>query len=84
MLNLKLLGRFLDRLVSVLERIILKLTKLSRRSLALSIASNLTLSKSQLIAENALLRQQLIILCRQVNKPHFAQSERIWLVLLAS
>ena len=37
-----------------------------------------------LIAENALLRQQLIFLHRQVNKPRFALSKCPWLVLLAS
>ena len=82
--NLKLLSRFFERLPSTLERAFLKLIEPSRHSLTLSIATDLPRSKSQLIAENALLRQQLIILRRQVNKPHFTQSERLWLVLLAS
>lgn len=38
----------------------------------------------QIIAENALLRQQLIILNRQAKKLHFTQSDRLWLILLAS
>ena len=40
-------------------------------------------SKSQLIAENALLRQQLIILSRQVKRPVFRKTDRMLLVLLA-
>jgi hypothetical protein len=40
-------------------------------------------SKSQLVAENALLRQQLIILRRQVNRPARTKTDRMLLVLLA-
>ena len=58
--NLKLLSRFFERLPSTLERAFLKLIEPSRHSLTLSIATDLPRSKSQLIAENALLRQQLI------------------------
>ncbi len=82
--NLKLLSRFFVRLLSTLERAFLKLIEPSRHSLTHSIATDLPRSKSQLIAENSLLRQQLIILRRQVNKLHFTQPERLWLVLLAS
>jgi len=81
--NLKLLSWF-KRLFSILERVLLKLTEPSRHSLTLSIVTDLPRTKSQLIAENALLRQQLIILHRQVNKPRFPQSERFWIVFLAS
>lgn len=52
--------------------------------MALSVAADLPRSKNQLIAENALLPQQLTILHRQVKKPHFTQSDRLWFVLLAS
>ena len=82
--NLKLLSRFFERLLSTLERAFLKLIEPSRHPLTLSIATDLPRSKSQLIAENAILRQQIIILRHQVNKAHFTQSERLWLVLLAS
>ncbi len=40
-------------------------------------------SKSELVAENALLRQQLIILHRQVKRPTYAKTDRLILVLLA-
>ncbi len=41
-------------------------------------------SKPQLIVENALLRQQLIVLRRQVNRPQLTKADRALLVLLAS
>jgi putative transposase len=58
-------------------------TKPLRTSLPLSTLTDLGRSKSELIAENALLRQQLIILKRQVKRPTFTRSDRILLVLLA-
>ena len=70
--------------VSMLGRVFLPLTQAARHSIALSIAADLPRRKSELIAENALLRQQLIILHRQVKKPRFTPSDRLWLVLLAS
>jgi hypothetical protein len=45
--------------------------------------ADLRRGKSELIAENALLRQQLIILRRQVKRPAYRKSERLLLVLLA-
>ena len=40
--------------------------------------------RSQLILENALLRKQLAILHRQVQRPAFTDADRRWLVILAS
>ncbi len=68
---LKRLGSFFNRLVSTLKQTFLHLTQPAHYSIALSIVADLPRSKSQLIAENALLRQQLIILHRQVKKPRF-------------
>ena len=45
--------------------------------------SDLTRTYSDLSVENALLRQQLIILNRQVKKPAITNSDRFWLVLLS-
>jgi putative transposase len=45
--------------------------------------TNLARSKSELVAENALLRQQLIILRRQVKRPACTKTDRLLLVLLA-
>jgi putative transposase len=81
---LNLLIQLIIRLVSLLEHGFLHLTQPSRHSIILSIATDLTRSQADLITENALLRRQLIILHRQVKKPSFTPSDRLWLVLLAS
>jgi putative transposase len=57
-------------------------TKPIRTSVPLATLTDLGKSKSQLIAENALLRQQLIVLRRQVKRPTFTRTDRILLVLL--
>lgn len=66
-----------------LDQTFLKLTQPARYSIILSATADLPRTKTELIAENALLRQQLI-LHRQVKKPAYTQSDRLWLVLLAS
>lgn len=58
-------------------------TKPLTTSLLLETLADLNRSKSELIAENALLRQQLIILRRQVKRPTFTRADRMLLVLLA-
>ncbi len=52
-------------------------------SLPLATLTDLGRSKSELIAENALLRQQLIILRRQVKRPACTKTDRVLLVLFA-
>ena len=52
-------------------------------SLLLGTIADLGRSKSELMAENALLRQQLIILKRQVKRPACTKADRLLLVLLA-
>ena len=69
----------LDALTSRLTR----WTKPLVTSLPLATLTDLGRSKSELIAENALLRQQLIILKRQVKRPPVTKTDRILLVLLA-
>ena len=58
-------------------------TKPPTSSLPLQTLADLSRSKSELVAENALLRQQLIILKRQVKRPPVTRADRILLVLLA-
>jgi putative transposase len=58
-------------------------TKPLGTSLPLATLTDLGRSKSELIAENALLRQQLIVLKRQVKRPTFTKTDRLLLVLLA-
>jgi hypothetical protein len=52
-------------------------------SLLLLTLTDLCRSKSELVAENALLSQQLIILRRQVKRPACTRTDRMLLVLLA-
>ncbi len=58
-------------------------TKPLRTSFPLATLTDLGKSKSQLLAENALLRHQLIMLNRQVKRPPVTRTDRIFLVLLA-
>jgi putative transposase len=58
-------------------------TKPLNTSLVLGTVSDLFRSTSQLVAENALVRQQLIILRRQVKRPGCSKTDRKVLVLLA-
>src|SRR5215469_12236123 len=69
----------LDALSSGLTR----WTKPLGTSLPLATLTDLGRSKSELVAENALLRHQLIILRRQVKRPAYTKADRILLVLLA-
>ncbi len=52
-------------------------------ALVLGMAGDLLRSRSALIAENALLRQQLIVLARSANRPRRTPADRVLLVLLA-
>src|SRR6266480_5638475 len=58
-------------------------TKPDTSSLLLGTLTDFARSKSELAAENALLRQQLIILRRQVKRPACTKTDRMLLVLLA-
>jgi transposase InsO family protein len=52
--------------------------------LVLNVTLDLTRSKSDLVLENAFLRQQLIVLKRQAKQPPLAARDRVLFVLLAS
>ncbi len=52
-------------------------------SLVLGTLADLSRGKAELLAENTLLRQQLIILRRQVTRPVYRKTDRFLLVLLA-
>jgi hypothetical protein len=58
-------------------------TKPLTSSLPLQTLADLGKSKSELVAEKALLRQQLIILKRQVKRPACTKTDRVLLVFLA-
>ena len=77
------LQRLLDGCLDALSSRFTRWTKPLRISFPISTLTDLGRSKSELIAENALLRQQLIVLRRQVKRPMFTRTDRILLVLLA-
>jgi putative transposase len=53
------------------------------RTLALGAISDICRSRADLLIENALLRQQLIVLNRQVKRPRLTNGDRLRLLLLA-
>jgi putative transposase len=53
-------------------------------SLMLGTLAEMTRAKAELIAENALLRQQLIFLHRQSKRPVYCKTDRLLLVLLVT
>jgi hypothetical protein len=77
------LQRLLDGCLHALSTRFAGWTKPLGTSLPLATLTDLGRSKSELLAENALLRQQLIVLKRQVKRPTFTRTDRILLVLLA-
>jgi putative transposase len=76
---LRVKGFYLD----VVHSRFVRWTKPLSPSLLLETLADVGRSKSQLIAENALLRKPLIILSRQVKRPAYRKTDRMLLVLLA-
>jgi hypothetical protein len=58
-------------------------TKPATPVFAVGLLSDLTRSHTDLVVENALLRQQLIVLNRQVKRPQLTHPERFRLVFLS-
>jgi len=77
------LQRLKNSCLDVLSSRLTRWTKPLGTSLPLTTLTDLGRSKSELLAENALLRQQLIILRRQMKRPACTKTDRILLVLLA-
>ncbi len=83
--------RIVRRFQSIVERglqkaaiVISRWTKPRSPAPALSTIGDLARSKPQLVAENLLLRQQLLVLRRSVKRPRLTPLDRALLVLLAS
>jgi len=76
--------RLFSFLFSLLDQAFRQLTQPARSSLLFGTAADLSLTRAQLIAENALLRQQLIVLQRQVKRPRLTPTDRLWFLLLAN
>src|SRR5215469_1601352 len=77
------LKRLMGTHVQVLRARFIHWTKPLTTSLPLGTIADLGRTKSELVAENALLRQQLLILKRQVKRPACTQADRVLLVFLA-
>jgi len=77
------LKRLVGMSVNVLRTRFVHWTTPLTSSLTLGTVADLARSKAELLAENALLRQQLIILRRQVKRPVCSKADRTLLVLLA-
>ena len=78
-----LLNKVLRQIVAIAEPNVKKLetqvktwTKPTTDSLVVGTAADLVKSKEQLIMENALLRQQVIVLKRQVTRPQPTAQDR--------
>ncbi len=71
-------------LCQIVKRRFRQWTKPNNHTLILNTALDLTRSKSELVLENALLRQQLIVLERQTKRPKLTWRDRALFVLWAS
>jgi transposase InsO family protein len=60
-----------------------KMTKPATAAIAVGTLTDLPRSRADLLAENAMLRQQLIVLKRSVKRPKFTTGDRVRLSLLA-
>ena len=78
------LGQVIQHCVTWLEIRFKEWTQPAKTSQVASVLTDLTRSKSDLIAENMFLRQQLIVLERQVTRPQLKPRDRQILMLLAS
>ena len=78
---------FIKRLISMsfqlLHHRFINWTKPATTSLLLGAVTDLARSKSELVAENALLRKPLIILRRHTKRPVCHKTDRMLLVFLA-
>jgi len=75
--------RFCGNLGRQAKQYLKQWTKPATATLVTGAVSDLTRSRAGLIAENVMLRQQLIVLKRQVKRPQLTNFDRIRLVLAA-
>jgi transposase InsO family protein len=70
--------------IRALERYVLRWTRpTTSTTLVLGTTADLLRSRSELVAENALLRQQLLVLARTAKRPRLSHTDRPLLILLA-
>ena len=75
--------RHLFKLCKNLGNRVRQWTKPTTSALVIGSLVDMTRSRSDLIAENAMLRQQLIVLNRQIKRPRLTNSDRLRLLWLA-
>jgi hypothetical protein len=73
-----------SRVITALEQAVKRCFQPAQPNLILGTLADITRSRSELIAENAFLRQQLIVLQRQTKRPVLTARDRGVFVLLAS
>src|ERR1051326_9413501 len=71
------LKRRLTRSFRRVQQRVVQLTRPTNHSLFVGTLNDLARTRADLIAENALLRQQLIILHRQVKRPTYTRADRL-------
>ena len=81
---ISLICQCFEYILNAVAQHIQRLVKPDNQSLFADTVLDLTRSKAELILENAFLRQQLIVLNRQVKRPALKPHERVLLVVLAS
>ena len=77
------LKRFIHSTAIAAERAMLAIIRPSSASMPFGVARDAVRTRLELVAENASLRQQLIVLQRHVPSPRFREGERVTLVLFA-
>jgi hypothetical protein len=75
--------RIIKQGIQWLEQTLQQATKPNTTRVVTGAAVDVLRSKAELIAENALLRQQLVVLRRSVKRPTLTNIDRRWLVMLA-
>ena len=78
------LQHFFELVLHIIAQAIQRRAKPGNLSMLSGAVFDLTRSRSELVLENAFLRQQLIVLNRQVVRPACKPHERVLLVMLAS
>ncbi len=78
------LRRFARRCAATVRARVSQWTKPRPCSAAMGLAADLVRSRRELLLENALLRQQVVVLSRAAKRPAFTPWDRALLVLLAS
>jgi hypothetical protein len=70
-------------MLKVILQLVKQYTRPTTATIAIGLLSDLNQNRRELIIENAMLRQQLIVLKRQVKRPQLTQGDRLRLIFLA-